>query len=54
VSISSTFAKQLFCQYSFVKKIQGQTAMREKLLKAFLYEKGTLAFRSFFSNYSLA
>jgi len=40
VSISSTFYKQLLRQYSFAKKLQNQTVIREKLLKALLREKG--------------
>jgi len=36
---SSTSYEQLFRQYSFAKKIQGQTAIRQKLHKTLLYEK---------------
>jgi len=38
-SVSSTFYQQLFCQYSFAKKIQRHTVSREKLLKTLLNEK---------------
>jgi hypothetical protein len=31
---------QIFCQYSFIKKLQSQTVIREKLQEALLYEKG--------------
>ena len=39
-SISSTFYKQFLCQYSFAKKLQSQTAIREKLSKSLSYKKG--------------
>ncbi len=31
-----------FCQYSFAKKSQSQTVIREKLRKTLLYEKAAL------------
>ncbi len=40
VSISSTFYEQLLCQYSCAKKVQSQTVIREKVLKALSNEKG--------------
>jgi hypothetical protein len=39
VTISSTFYEQLYCQYSIGKKLQSQTAIREKLRKALFYKK---------------
>ncbi len=37
--ISLTFYEQLFHQFSFAKKLQCQTVIREKLPKALLNEK---------------
>jgi len=34
-----TFYKQLFHQYSFAKRLQSQTLIREKLRKTLSYEK---------------
>jgi hypothetical protein len=39
-SISSTFYKQLYGQYSLPEKLQSQTVAREKLQKTLLYKKG--------------
>jgi len=36
-SISSTFYEQLWRRYSFAEKIQSQTEIRKKLLKAILF-----------------
>jgi hypothetical protein len=38
-SISPTLNKQLLRKYSFVKKLQSQTVIREKLHKALSYKK---------------
>jgi len=38
-SISSTFYKQLLGQYSFAKKTQTQTVIKEKLRNTFAYKK---------------
>jgi len=40
-SISSTFYEQLLRRYSFAKKLQSQTVIREKPCKALLYNKGS-------------
>jgi len=40
-SISSTYYEQLLCQNSFTKKLQSQTATREKLRKTLSYKKGS-------------
>ncbi len=39
-SISSTFFEQLLRQYYFAKKLETQTAIREKLCRTLSYEKG--------------
>jgi hypothetical protein len=39
VSFSSTFYKQLLCQYSFAKNLQTQSVGRGKAEKYLLYEK---------------
>jgi hypothetical protein len=38
--ISPAFYEQLLRQYSFVKKLQSQSEIREKLGKTLSYEKG--------------
>ncbi len=40
MEISSTLYEEVLGQYSFAKKLQIQTVIREKLLKALQYEKG--------------
>jgi len=55
LSISSTFYEQLLRRYSFGKKLQSQTAIREKLRKALSYKKGLskILMKFFLSVFSL-